>query len=79
MAVNETVTNNSVRMQLNIGVDAQTGVIRTSNVSLGTLSTNPSDYNSQKAMNIVNALAPCLTKAVYRVQRLATSTLEDSV
>lgn len=77
MAVTATLTKAAVKMNLNNGTDAQTGEVKTVAVSLG--SVNPTTYNAQKAMNIVNAIAPCLTKSVYSVHEVKTSTLTESL
>ena len=75
MAVTSTLEKIAVRMNLNNGTDAQTGEVKTVSVNLGSL--NPTAYNAQKVMNIVEVLAPCLTKSVVSVQEVRTSTLTD--
>ena len=73
MAVNTTLDKIAVKMNLNNGTDPTTGQIKTVGVNLGSL--NPTAYDAQKVMNIVEGLAPCLAKTVYSVQEVRTSTL----
>ena len=75
MAVTTTLDKIAVRMNLNNGTDPSTGQIKTVSQNLGTL--NPETYDAQKVMNIVEGLVPCLTKSVYSVQEVRTSTLTD--
>lgn len=75
MAVTTTLTKIAVKMNLNNGTDPQTGDIKTVSVSLGAL--NPTTYDAQKVMNIVGAISTCLTKSIYSVQEIRTSTLTD--
>ena len=74
MAVTTTLDKIAVRMNLNNGTDSQ-GNVKTVSQNLGSL--NPTNYDAQKVMNIVNGLVPCLTKSVYSVQEVRTSTLTD--
>lgn len=73
-----TPTKNVVRMVLNITVDPVTGqVSKTANVSLGTLTTNMANYDDAKALAVANALSACLTKTLYSVEKVTTSTLSS--
>lgn len=76
MAVVATVTKNMAYLLLNDGTDPQTGIVKTVKQSLGTLSANVSDYDDAKALAVMEALAPCLTKTLYSAQRVTTSTLQ---
>lgn len=75
MAVVATPTKNIVYMVLNNGSDPETGQITTVKQSLGTLTENMSNYDDAKAMAIMEALSPCLTKTLYSAQRVTTNTL----
>lgn len=73
MAVVSNLTSVRVNVKLNNGtVD---GKVKTLNVGLGNL--NVTRYEDDKAMNIVNALSPCMARSVYIVQKTATSTLSE--
>ena len=74
MAVNTTLDKIAVKMNLNNGTDSQ-GKVKTVSQNLGSL--NPTNYDAQKVMNIVEGLVPCLTKSIYSVQEVRTSTLTD--
>lgn len=74
--VTETVTKNSIQVKLNNGSTA-TGGVSTVNAGFPTLNTDTSTYDSQKVMNVVSALAPCLTKSVYAVQHTTIANLVD--
>ncbi|MBQ7197076.1 MAG: hypothetical protein IJS40_06665 [Synergistaceae bacterium] len=73
MAVVSRLNKISVTAQLNNGT--KDGKVKTLSLSLGTLNTNR--YNDQKAMNIVNALEPCLSKSVYEVLKVEVSKLTN--
>lgn len=75
MAVVATPTKNVVYMVLNNGSDPETGQVTTVKQSLGTLTENMSNYDDAKAMAIMDALSPCLTKTLYSAQRVTTNTL----
>lgn len=72
-AITETPTKEAIQIKLNDGSSG--GVIKTVNVNLGSLSV--SGYDSQKVMNIIEYLAPCLSKTVYSVSHVRTSDLTD--
>ena len=74
MAVTTTLDKIAVKMNLNNGTDSS-GNVKTVSVNLGSL--NPSTYDASKAMAIIAAIAPCLTKTVYSVQEVRTNTLTD--
>ncbi|MBQ3395596.1 MAG: hypothetical protein IJG34_03605 [Synergistaceae bacterium] len=75
MAVTSTLDKIAVRMNLNNGTDSQTGKVKTVSQNLGSL--NPTNYDAQKVMNIVEGIGTCLTKSVVSVQEVRTSTLRD--
>lgn len=74
MAVTSTMTRVTVKMLLNNGTDAS-GNIKTVSVSLGALSTT--GYDDDKAMAVVAAIEPCLTKSVYSTKKTVDYTLTD--
>ena len=75
MAVTSTLDKIAVKMNLNNGTDAQTGAVKTVSVNLGSL--NPETYDATKVMEIIEDLTPCLSKSVYSIQEVRTSTLTD--
>ena len=73
MAAVSSLSKVTVNVQLNNGtVD---GKVRTLSVSLGGL--DLTRYEDTKAMNIANLLGECLAKPIYRVQKVAVSTLTN--
>lgn len=74
MAITETALKDAVSMKLNNGTDAS-GNIKTVSVSIGSLST--ASYDNSKAMAVVNAISPCLSKGVYEVRHTKETTLYD--
>lgn len=74
MAVVSDLSKVSVAAKLNNGT--KDGKVQTLSLSIGTL--NIDRYDDQKAMNIVNLLAPCLAKEIYEVQKTAVSVLSNS-
>lgn len=74
MAVTTQLDKIAVKMNLNNGTDAQ-GNVKTIAQNLGSL--NPETYDAAKVMAIVEGIIPCLTKSVYSVQEVRTSTLMD--
>lgn len=75
MAIQETKEKEACTIKLNMSV-SESGTVKTANVSLGSLSAN--NWDAQKAYNIVEALAPLFSKAVYSVQHIATTNLVDN-
>ncbi len=78
MAITLTGTRTAVNIKLNNGVD-QEGKLKTVNLNLGSL--KASDFTSedcQKAMNIINALQPCLDKTVYSTQKTHVDEMIES-
>lgn len=76
-SVTEDVTKNSIQVKLNNGT-TESGKVATVNAGFPTLNTtDTSTYDAQKVMNIVEALATCLTKSVYAVQHTQVSNLSD--
>jgi hypothetical protein len=63
----------SVRLNLNNGFDHQTGQINTVAIYLPRINTE--NYDPDKALVIAEALAPCLTKSLYSVQEIKSSTI----
>ena len=62
----------SVNVKLNDGTDAE-GKARYVSLSLGNLSEE--NFDADKALAIVTALAPCLSKTVSSVEEVRVSTL----
>ena len=73
MAVTSTLEKAVVKMLLNNGTDAS-GNVKTVSVNLGSLS--PTGYDDTKAMAVVTAVAACLSKTLYSVQKQMTYTME---
>ena len=70
MAVQANRTKISVTLLLNNGVDSN-GAVKTLSVNLGNL--DEETYGDQQAWNIAQALAPCLTKSLYKIVKTETS------
>ena len=66
---------NSIKVNAMLNNGTKDGKVKTLTLSLGTL--NGNSYNDQKAMNIINALEPCLAKSVYEVVKVETSKLTN--
>ncbi|MBQ7170347.1 MAG: hypothetical protein IJR63_10650 [Synergistaceae bacterium] len=62
----------SVNIKLDNGTDGE-GNQRTVSVPLGTLSKD--SFNADKAIAIIGALEPCLSKTVYSVEKVEVSTI----
>ncbi len=62
----------SVNIKLNNGTDSA-GNVNTVTISLGKLSLT--GFNADKALAVTSLLTPCLTKAVYAVEKVEVSTL----
>lgn len=75
---NEQVISNAVSMLLNVGTDSS-GEIVTKAVSIGTLNTNPSTFDADKALAIASAITQCLSHPLYRTQRTAKSYITANV
>lgn len=67
MATDLTPKTRKVTMKLNNGTDSQ-GNIKTVNLNLGSLDVGA--WNADKAMAIMDALSPCLSKTIH--QRVTT-------
>lgn len=65
----ETVFARSFRAQLDNGTTTS-GTVKTINQSMGSLAV--SNWDVDKAYAIGAALAPCLSKSIYRLQDVAT-------
>ena len=74
MAAVEELSALKAQMLLNNGTTTS-GAVRTVNVSMGTL--EPSAWDAQKALNIINALYPCLNLMLYRATKTATYDLSE--
>ena len=74
MAVESRLNKVTVNMKLNNGT--RDGKVVTLNQSIGSLSIT--DYDDQKAMNIVDALNPCLAKNVMGATKTEVSDLVKS-
>lgn len=68
----ETVNQINVYVELNNGTDSL-GHVKTVNASLGNFS--ETNYDGDKALAFVSALAPCLSKTVVRVRKAVISTI----
>lgn len=66
MAVVEDLTGVSVSMVLNDGTN-EDGDVRTASQSLGKMDVD--NFDNQKAMNIINAATPILSKDIYDVRK----------
>ena len=71
MAV-ETMKKVGVSVRLENGTDSS-GNMKYVSLSLGNI--NKDNFDADKALAVVTALAPCLTKTVSSVEKTATSTL----
>ena len=71
MAV-ETLKKISVNVKLNNGTDSE-GNVRRVNVTIGNLSEE--NFDNDKALAVVTALAPCLSKTVSSVEKVVVSSL----
>lgn len=71
MAV-KTLKKMSVAVKVNAGADSE-GNIKTATLSLPNLS--ELSYNADKALAIVSALSPCLSKTITAVEETAVNTL----
>ncbi|MBQ3402265.1 MAG: hypothetical protein IJG65_02675 [Synergistaceae bacterium] len=67
-----TLTKISARVNLNNGTDSS-GNVKTVSLGLGTMSLT--GYDAGKVYAISQLLAPCLTKTVYSVEEVRTSTI----
>ena len=65
----------AVRINLNNGTDPETGTVKTVSVSLGSLSTT--GYDAAKALAVASAIEGCLSKTIYSVSEVRTSTLTE--
>lgn len=65
----------SVYLELYNGTDSN-GNTKTVKVSLGNLS--ETNYNDNKVLAVVNALAPCLSKNVYAIKKVTVSSIYSS-
>ena len=68
----ETLRKVDVKVKLNNGTDAQ-GKAKYANISLGDLSEE--NYDADDALEVVTALAPCLSKTVSMVNQTKESSL----
>lgn len=75
MAVSGTIEKVQGKMLLVKSTDPQTGVVTTVTVSLPTLSTTAT---AQQIYNMARLARNCLTKTLYSVQQVVTSTIEDN-
>ena len=64
----------SVAIKLNNGTTT-TGKAKTVSVNLGSL--NKTAFDAQKAVNIVNALVPCLDKSLNAIMKTEVSELYE--
>lgn len=71
----ESLDRLNVNVELDNGTDA-VGNTRTVSVSLGKLS--KLNFDNDKALEIVSALGPCLSKYVVSVKKIQTFTLTNN-
>ena len=62
----------SVNIKLDNGTDGE-GNQRTVSIALGTLSKD--NFNADKAIAIIAALEPCLSKTVYAIEKVEVSSI----
>ncbi|MBQ7150920.1 MAG: hypothetical protein IJR94_01545 [Synergistaceae bacterium] len=74
MAVTKTRDSIAVNVVLNNGT--YDGKVKTLSVNLGKLSTT--NYDADKAMDVVELLEPCLSKELYKVQEVDVNSMEAS-
>lgn len=67
-----TVKKISVAARLDNGTDSQ-GNVKTVNVSIGNMS--ETNFDDDKALAVVSALGPCLSKTVVSVEKTEIDTL----
>ena len=72
MAVTLTGKKTSVSMKLNNGTDSE-GNVKLVTVNLGNMSEE--NFDDDKALAVVTALAPCLSKTVSSIEKVEVSTL----
>lgn len=70
----EALSNRTARIGLDNGVDAE-GNVKTVNVSIPGISARQADWDADKYLAVVAALAPCLSKTVERAETVATYTV----
>lgn len=71
MAV-KTLKKMSVAVKVNAGTDSE-GNVKTASLNLPNLS--ETNYDADRALAIVSALAPCLSKTITAVEETAINTL----
>lgn len=72
MAVTENAVSDRVNINLNNGAD-EDGNVKTVALNLGSL--DGDNWDATKVMNIVDALEACLSKVVYSVSHVKTTTM----
>lgn len=75
MAVTATTEKVQGRLKLSNGTDPVTGDVITVNASMPRLAPTATDA---QIMAIADAVAPCLTKTVYGVERVTTASLTEN-
>lgn len=68
----ETLKKISVTVKVNAGTDSE-GKIKTANINLPNLS--EVSYDADKALAVVSALAPCISKTITAVEQTKVNTL----
>lgn len=74
MAVTRQLDKVSVKMKLNNGRD-EAGNVKTVTSNLGSL--DPTGYDAQKAVAVVNALTPLFSKGIHAITEVDEYTLID--
>ncbi len=72
MPATTTVTKIACNILVNNGT-TQTGAIKTATVSLGSI--NKDAFDADKAYAIAEVVATCLTKALYDIRKVETSSI----
>lgn len=73
----ETLSNRTARIGLDNGTDSQ-GNIKTVNVNIPGISPRQADWDADKYLAVIAALAPCLSKTLERAETVATYTVTAS-
>ena len=76
MAVTNEVTKQAASIKLQDG-QTSSGALKLVSVSIGTLSSNPSNLDTQKIMNIVGLLEGIFSKVYEKTVLTVTSTLSE--
>lgn len=67
----ETLKKRAATLELNNGTDS-TGKVKVVSAAISGISSNATDWDAQKYLNIVALLEPCLSKAIEGANMIAT-------